>query len=349
MEANPQGTVEQSRGFEEHLARGVSQVRVMSSPPASIIVVAFNSASTLADCMTSIPAEYEVIVVDQQSSDSSVQTALDHRPDAKVIRAGKNRGFGAGCNLGAANAASEILIFLNPDAAFQSSESVKILAESAAQNNVVTGPRILDSSGADRTRARYWSWPVADIVDVFAPNALILGRLLRDIPPDDPVYTEGGEVAFVQGSCMAVSATNFWRAGGFDERFYLYQEEEVLARRLLDLGVKNRLEPTAVITHLVGRSTSQFPEFSAGHYFRSLALSLILFRRKLVALPTIFTLWMVLRLMALVTPLRKRIGWRSERGRSWYRAAAAGLICGARRRMADPPPSSPTRPTTPSR
>ncbi|WP_083420645.1 glycosyltransferase [Mycolicibacterium llatzerense] len=310
----------------------------MSNPPASIVVVMFNSASTVADCMMSIPAECEVVLVDQQSSDSSVQTALEYRPDATLIRAGENRGFGAGCNLGAANATSEMLIFLNPDAAFQSPDAVKVLSESAAQNDVVAGPRILDSFGEDRTRARYWSWPIADIVDVFAPNALIVGKFLRDIPPTDPVYTDGGEVAFVQGSCMAVSAKNFWRVGGFDERFYLYQEEEVLARRLLEVGVKNRLEPSAVITHLVGCSTSQFPDFSAGQYFRSLALSLILFRRKLVALPTICTLWVVLHLMAVLTPLRKRIGWRSERGRSWYRAAAAGLICGARRRMAEPPP-----------
>ncbi|TLH70176.1 glycosyltransferase [Mycolicibacterium aubagnense] len=312
-------------------------------PTASIIVVMFNSSSTLPDCMLSIPADCEVILVDQQSSDSSVQTALQYRPDAKLIRAGKNRGFGAGCNLGAANATAEILIFLNPDAAFQSSESVKILSECAARNNVVAGPRILNSSGHDQTRARYWSWPVADIVDVFSPNALIVGRLLRDIPQTDAVYTDGGEVAYVQGSCIAVSAINFWRVGGFDERFYLYQEEEVLARRLLDIGVKNRLEPGAVIIHIVGCSTSQFPDFSAGQYFRSLALSLILFRRKLVALPTIITLWIVLQMMATLTPLRKTIGWRSERGRSWYRAAAAGLISGALRRMAEPPPRSHTR------
>lgn len=306
-------------------------------PPASIIVVMFNSASTLPYCLESIPADCELILIDQQSSDSSVQTALQYRPDAKLIKAGNNRGFGAGCNLGAANATSEVLIFLNPDAAFHSPESVKILSESVIQNNVVAGPRILDTVGKDRTRARYWSWPVADIVDVFSPNALIVGRLLRDIPQTDCVYTEGGEVAFVQGSCMAVSAANFWRVGGFDERFYLYQEEEVLARRLLDIGVKNRLEPSAVITHVVGCSTSQFPDFSAGQYFRSLALFLILFRRKLVAFPTIAALWIVLQLMAVLTPLRKIIGWRSERGRSWYRAAAAGLVCGALRRMADPP------------
>jgi N-acetylglucosaminyl-diphospho-decaprenol L-rhamnosyltransferase len=311
----------------------------VQNPPASIIVVMFNSASTLADCMASIPAEYEVILVDQQSSDSSVQTALEHRPDAKLVRAGQNRGFGAGCNLGAANAKSDILIFLNPDAAFHSPDSVKILSECAAQNNVVAGPRILDTFGNDRTRARYWSWPVADIVDVFAPSALIVGRFLRDIPHTDPVYSEGGEVAFVQGSCMAVSSMNFWRVGGFDEHFYLYHEEEVLARRLLEIGVKNRLEPSAVITHIVGCSTSQFPDFSAGQYFRSLALSLIMFRRKRVAIPTIITLWIVLQLMAILTPLRKAIGWRSERGRSWYRAAAAGLVCGAFRRMTDPPPT----------
>jgi len=301
----------------------------------------FNSAPTLPRCLTSIPADCEVILVDQQSSDSSISTAMQHRPDARLIRAGSNRGFGAGCNLGAANATADLLIFLNPDAEFQSPQAVEILSECAARNDALVGPRILDAFGNDETRARLWSRPSADLAEVFFPTRFAVGRLRRDVPRSSAVYTDGGSVAYVQGSCIALSARNFWRVGGFDERFYLYQEEEVLARRLHEVGVDVRVEPRAVITHVGGCSTSQFPEFSAGQYYRSVALSYVLFHRKLVALLTISALWVALRLMAVSTPLRVVIGLRSEKDGAWYRAAASGLLSGLRRRMVDPPAHAP--------
>ncbi|MEN4450255.1 glycosyltransferase family 2 protein [Mycobacterium sp. SM3041] len=302
-----------------------------------MIVVTFNSASTLLPCLSSIPADCEVIVVDQESSDDSVPTAVRIRPDVALIRAGSNRGFGAGCNLGAANAAAEILIFLNPDAAFCSADTVRVLADCVANNDAVVGPRILDANGEDQTRARYWSRPVADIAEVFLPVRLLVGKLRRDVPRTDAVYTRGGPVPYAQGSCIAISAKNFRRVGGFDERFYLYQEEELLARRLLEFGVKALLEPRAVITHIGGCSTSQYPDFSASQYYRSVALSYILFRRRIVALPTIAVLWVVLQLMAASTPLRKAIGLRSDKSRTWYRAAASGIVSGLRRQMVSPP------------
>lgn len=306
-----------------------------------MIVVMFNSAPTLPRCLASIPADCEVVLVDQQSSDSSISTAMQLRPGARLIKAGANRGFGAGCNLGAANATAELLIFLNPDAEFQSPESIEILSECVVRNNALVGPRILDAAGHDETRARLWSRPTADLAEVFLPTRFAVGRLRRDVPRSAAVYTDGGPVAYVQGSCIALSASNFWRVGGFDERFYLYQEEEVLARRLAAVGVEVRVEPQAVITHIGGCSTSQFPEFSAGQYYRSVALSYILFRRKSVALLTIAALWVALQLMAVSTPLRSVIGLRSEKDCVWYRAAASGLVSGLRRRMVDPPAPAP--------
>lgn len=316
-------------------------------PSASVIIVMFNSVATLAECLASIPADCEVILVDQESSDSSVPTALELRPDAKLIRAGANRGFGAGCNLGAANATSEVLIFLNPDAAFRSPRAVQLMSECVIANDAMVGPRIIDSLGNDQTRARHWSRPLTDVAEVFFPTALTVGPLRRDVPQTDAVYADGGEVAYVQGSCMALSAKNFHRVGGFDERFYLYQEEEVLARKLRTIGVRVLLEPRAAITHVGGWSTAQFPDFSAGQYYRSVALSYVLFRGKLVAVPTISALWIVLQLMALLTPLRKAIGLRAEKSRTWYRAGAAGLVNGMLRRMATPPASDQAGPPPP--
>src|ERR1700759_4120932 len=69
-----------------------------SSPTTSVIVVMFNSELTLNDCLNSIPSTSEVVLVDQASSDASVSMARQIRPDARLISAGANRGFGAGCN-----------------------------------------------------------------------------------------------------------------------------------------------------------------------------------------------------------------------------------------------------------
>ena len=303
-----------------------------SSPTTSVVVVIFNSELTLDDCLNSIPSTSEVVLVDQASSDASVSIAGQIRPDARLIRAGANRGFGAGCNLGAANATGEVLIFLNPDASF-GRDSVRILADAVLNKGALVGPRILDSAGNDATRARYWSRVRSDLAEVFLPN-----RLVRcDIPAGHEVYRSGGQVPYVQGSCIAIGAEHFWRVGGFDERYFLYHEEESLARRLEMIGVHVFLEPLAVVTHIGGNSTSQFPEFSAHQYFRSKTLFYRSYYSRPVTFVAVIALWSVLLAMAVLTPIRKVIGLRADRAFSWYRAAAAGVISGWRGRIVMPP------------
>jgi len=203
---------------------------------ASVIVVTYNSAATIASCLNSIPRDCEVLVVDQSSRDDSIAIAKSVCGDATVISAGGNRGFGAGCNLGAANAHSDVLIFLNPDASFAEG-AVRQLVQRVRVDNALVGPLIVDEHGCDQTRARFWSTPLSILGEVCLPTRLNRLILKRDIPPSDVVYRRGGRVPYVQGTCMAVGAANFRRAGGFDERLFLYHEEEVLARRLQRIAV----------------------------------------------------------------------------------------------------------------
>lgn len=84
--------------------------RTMSS--LSIVVVTYNSADTIAACIRSVPDDDEVVMVDQGSSDDTIAVARRARPNAVIVRAAANRGFGAGCNLGAANASGSTVVFL---------------------------------------------------------------------------------------------------------------------------------------------------------------------------------------------------------------------------------------------
>jgi N-acetylglucosaminyl-diphospho-decaprenol L-rhamnosyltransferase len=311
-------------------------VTVRNAFDASVIVVTYNSVATIESCLDSIPRDCEVVVVDQSSSDDSIAVARSVRPDAVVISAGSNRGFGSGCNLGAANAHSDVLIFLNPDASFAEG-AAKSLAQRARVDNALVGPLILDENGLDQTRARFWSTPLSVLGEVCLPTSLNKVLLKRDIPPKAAIYREGGRVPYIQGTCMAVGAENFWRAGGFDERLFLYHEEELLARRLERIDVSAVLEPTASTTHLGARSTSQVRDFAAGQYYRSAVLATMSHHSGWIAVPTAIALWLLLTMMALLTPLRMAVGWRTEKGRSWYRSAAAGAAAGLIGRAAQPP------------
>jgi N-acetylglucosaminyl-diphospho-decaprenol L-rhamnosyltransferase len=310
-----------------------AQGQQQSSPTTSVIIVTFNSESTLKDCLNSIPSTSEVVIVDNASTDATVSIAGQIRPDAKLIRAGANRGFPAGNNLGAANATGEVLIFLNPDASF-GSDSVRILAETVLNKGALVGPRILDSAGNEATRARYWSRVWADFAEVFFPTKFVKRTLPRsigrDIPADQEVYRSGGQVPYVQGCCIALSAEHFWQVSGWDERIFLYHEEESLARSLEKVGIPVILEPQAVVTHIGGVSSSQFPEFSAHQYFRSKALVYRSYYSRRITFGAVVALWSVLQAMAVLTPIRKVIGLRADRERAWYRAAAAGVISGIR-------------------
>ncbi len=306
-------------------------------PPVSVIVVTFNSESTLVNCLSSIPSSCEIVLVDQCSTDGSVALARRIRPDVKLINAGKNRGFGAGCNLGAANASGDVLIFFNPDAAFLTPDSAGILATTAVRDNVLSGPRILGGDGDDETRARYWTSVPAELGEIFLPARLMVGPFRRDIPEGDEVYRRGGGVAHLQSPFMAVTAENFWRVDGFDEQYFLYREEEILALKLRDIGVRMAVEPRALISHLGGQSTGQVHEFSTTQYYRSEALFYRFRYPKPVALLATCASGLVLLSMAALTPLRRLIGLRRERGHRWYLAAARGSISGWQRRIVVPP------------
>jgi hypothetical protein len=156
----------------------------------------------------------------------------------------------------------------------------------------------------------------------------------RDLPTDEPVYTTGGEVPYVQGACMAVGRDRFISTGGFDESFFLFGEEEFLARRLRSQGSSAYLEPAATIAHAEHTSTSKTGGFAAEQYFRTTG---IMYRRATGldesgnfargaarSLPVLTALIFLL----VTAPARRTIGYRKRETGPWCRSALLGLVRG---------------------
>jgi N-acetylglucosaminyl-diphospho-decaprenol L-rhamnosyltransferase len=303
----------------------------------TVVVVTYRSADVLSACLASISCHAEVIVVSQDATDDVQKLIRCERPSARVIASGRNRGFGAGCNLGAANATGDVLVFLNPDARLTEGSLGRLVAATLANNETLTGPRIIDEDGKDITRARNWSTPWTDVVDLLVPLNLRPIKWRRDIPPESDLYRNGGSVAYIQGACMAIGRRRFAEIGGFDEELFLFGEEEFLAQRLACAGHPTRLEPQASIVHTEHTSLAKTRGFAVEQYFRTRAIlnrrdtgarDIGLFHGTVRCLPLASALLFLL----LTSPLRLKLRYRRTENAAWCRAALRGLFRGLLRR-----------------
>lgn len=305
------------------------------TPSVSAVIVSYRSEDDLPGAIASLPDWCEVIVVDQYGAGTAGAVARSIRPDATVLRSGANRGFGAGCNLGAANASGEVLLFLNPDARIDE-QSLRTLVQACSDaDGTVVGPRILGSDGSDETRARRWSSPYRDAATLLVPRQILPGSWNQDIPPNDPRYREGGAVPYVQGSCFVVASRLFWSVGGFDERYFLYGEEETLALRLKERGHDVRLCAQARATHSGHTSTEKVAAFATEQLFRSRVLVYRAngFGRMVSVLVPVSAVVLLL----LTAPVRRWLSFRQTEDSTWCRAALRGSLAGASRRVVTPP------------
>lgn len=216
----------------------------MTGPiPFSVILVTFDSSAVLSSALESIPDGHEVIVVDNASSDESARIAETH--GARVIRLDRNLGFGTACNRGAEAATHDRLLFLNPDAR-PDAGALDVLGAAFDRYPEAAGfnPRLLEADGSQ----------------VFATRNILLPRpyLVRPGLP-----TADRPVIKLTGAALAVRRSAFEAVGGFDEKMFLYYEDDELSARLVKGGYVLYYVHDAVVRHSPGKSSPDTPELYA--------------------------------------------------------------------------------------
>ena len=201
-----------------------------------VVSVAYNSASALRGMLGSLPAGLAVIVVDNASRDDSA--AVAEAAGARVIRNGANLGFGAGCNIGMAAAATEFVLLANPDTRLDGAAIARLVAAADAfPDAAILAPMLCDEAGA---RVRSW--------DVEQLHRRLLERKRDAEPwPEGPLCAE-----FLSGACLLLRASEGLR---FDEAFFLFYEDDAICAAARAKGRALVLVPEAVMHHAGGGSS----------------------------------------------------------------------------------------------
>ena len=238
----------------------------------SIILVNYNGSKFIYKCLNSIQKfadfnNYEVIIVDNFSTDDSVKIIKDNFPSFKLICSPNNLGFCKANNLAAKHSQSEHLLFLNTDTILIEN-TPKILADYLKQNKNVAaiGSRITFQDGSYQISAGYLPNLAIELFDKIRYS---LDNKWHPLFSSlyDRQYSKVQEVGWVTGACLMIRRDVFEQIGGFDENFFMYFEDKDLCKRVKELGYKVVYYPKTTIIHLLGGSSHGIKK-SVNKYYR---------------------------------------------------------------------------------
>lgn len=246
---------------------------VPAEPRISVVVVSHNTREDLLRCLASLRSTvrvpFEIIVVDNDSHDGSAAAAARDFPDARVVASRDNVGFARGNNIGARLARGAYLLVLNSDAEVREGcvESLCRVLDERAEVGIV-GPRTLSGDGTPQVSFGTALTPLAEWRQ---------GRLVRGVRRREPEAlaeaaaraAQACEPDWVSGACLLARRRAYDAVGGFDESFFLYEEDVDLCVRVRAAGFKVAFAPEAVVVHHLGRSMASAPARARYEYQRS--------------------------------------------------------------------------------
>ena len=246
----------------------------MTATSVSAVVVSYNSAAYLPDCVRSLRAEGvdEVVVVDNASADGSVAAVLASDPAVVVVETGANLGFGTGANRGVAATTGDYVLILNPDTVVEPG-TVKALAEALDRDAGLglVGPRMETPDGGLYPSVRRFpelgvAFGHAFLGLVRPGNRFTRRYRMLDWDHDRPA----ADVDWVGGACLLVRRTAFDVVAGFDEGYFMYVEDVDLCWRLARAGWRIGYEPGGRVVHALGASSQLMPYRMIAEHHRSL-------------------------------------------------------------------------------
>lgn len=225
----------------------------------SFIIVNWNTRELLRECLNSVMERsaghsVEIIVVDNASSDASVEMVRAHFPQVTVIANTENRGFARANNQGAQVAQGRYLLLLNTDAFLKPNALEQLLQLANREPKLgMVGARLLNLDGS--FQASHTRFPNL-AREFFTLSGL--GRLLwgRFYPSFGPEVERGPHVIdYVEGACLLARRDAYAQVSGLDEGYFMYSEEVDLCYALRRAGWQVWYHPEACVTHLGGASS----------------------------------------------------------------------------------------------
>jgi GT2 family glycosyltransferase len=221
----------------------------------SIVIVNYNSLKYTAQCLDSIYKEptiatYEIVLVDNASSDGSPDKLESRYPMVKLVRSSRNSGIAGGNNLGIDASIGKYILLLNNDTLVTPGSIDKAIAFLESHPEAAgVGGNLLNPDGSFQSGHVNFH----NLCLVFLSISK-LGQLLRPYYPSHPPGNALKEVDWMSTAFMAFRKDALDSVGSMDEEFFIYSDETDLQYRLKQKGYKIYYLPELETIHFGGKS-----------------------------------------------------------------------------------------------
>lgn len=212
----------------------------------TIVILTYNSSEVIDHCLSGFKdGEFKIIIVDNKSSDRTLELVRSNYSFAKIIEIDKNIGYGRANNIALDIVETKYALILNPDAFIEKESILTVVNELNNDEKIaIAGPLVLKNYPLDKTE---------------------LNELKNDINKDLSTIKDIHrkrtnnliDVGFLTGACLFLRISVFKKIGFFDENIFMYYEDDDLCRRVNINGLKNVLIENAYAFHVGGSSSKK--------------------------------------------------------------------------------------------
>jgi len=200
----------------------------------------------------------QVLVVDNASTDGSVEMVRQDFSQVEIIANAENAGFVRASNQAFAISQGRYVLLLNSDAALLPNALLRMVQFLDAQPTAgIVGPQILNPDGSFQTS--YMDFPnlLSELLLMTKLSKIVYGRYF---PSHSPQQSQGARaVDWMQGACMMIRREALDDIGGLDETFFMYSEEVDWCWRTREAGWDVYYLPKATVLHWGGQSSAKVP------------------------------------------------------------------------------------------
>jgi|SRR5215210_890323 len=227
----------------------------------SVIIATWNAADVLGPCLDSVARQevrggLEVVVLDNASTDATAELLERYADEVRVVTNERNTGYGGGNNDAAPHARGDVMVFLNSDTELPAPDALERLASALEDPGVgLVGPMLLNPDGTLQPSCAAHPTLTRTVLLTSGAHRLLPDRLRARLVPHTWSHDHRRDTDWVMGCAFAIRAELFRELGGFWST--VYAEEQDLARRVQERGLRVRFEPAAKVVHVGNHSLGQ--------------------------------------------------------------------------------------------